>query len=355
LPITPTKKFWPVSLKLPKEFKLILNYNLNPGLSGIFYFSGMRKISLLLLVLITLSLSAQKDTSIVIHQQPFINGNDTIYGTLNIAGNRNKPLIVIIPGSGPTDRDGNSLIMSGKNNSYRMMADALLQSDISSLRYDKSGIGKSKSNRPETELRFEDNISSVQLILADLRKLGFNNIYLMGHSEGSLVAILTAQKEDVKGVISIAGPARNAADLIKSQLQSSPSLPDEMKIAALQKIDSIKEGHTVKKYSTFLASIFRPSVQPYLRSWFKYTPTEEIAKLTMPVLVIQGKQDSQVPAAAAEALDHYATTSKMIIYPKMNHVLKAIETEEENLSSYTNPDLPLQEGLVKDIVEWVNP
>ena len=103
-----------------------------------------------------------------------------------------------------------------------------------------------------------------------------------------------------------------------------------------------------------LASIFREPIQPYLKSWFKYTPTEEIAKLKIPVLVLQGKLDSQVPTAAAEALHHYATDSKLILYPNMNHVLKTIKGESENLASYTKPDFPLQSGLVNDIANWVN-
>ncbi len=321
---------------------------------GFLIFSLMIRTLILLFALATLHAQAQKTKTIVIPEQPFTDGTDTIFGTLNIANDTNQPLIIIIPGSGPTDRNGNSLAMPGKNNAYQMLADSLLKQDISTLRYDKAGIGKSKTHKVESQMSFEDNIATVQLIIRDLNELGFKDIYLLGHSEGSLIAILTAQKEKVKGLISVAGPARNAADLIKSQLQASPGLPAEMKIEAAQIIDSISEGHTVKKYSFILASIFRESVQPYLRSWFQYTPTEEIAKLQIPVLILQGEQDSQVPAAAAEALDHYTTDGELVIYPKMNHVLKAIDSEAENLPSYTNPDLPLQKGLVKSIVDWIN-
>jgi pimeloyl-ACP methyl ester carboxylesterase len=282
-------------------------------------------------------------------------GSDTIYYSYAFGLNKQpiSKLVIIIPGSGPTDRDGNSLMASGKSMMYKFLADSLSKHGMGSIRYDKPGIGKSTLKGGENGLRFGTNVSVVKALINKHKKEGLQ-IYLAGHSEGSLVGILAANEAEIAGFISLAGPARNAAETLKDQLQKSPSLTPEMKTQSLANLDSLKNGFTVNTFNPLLGSLFRPSIQPYLISWFKYTPTTEIAKLEIPVLVIQGEKDIQVPTAAAEALDHYAKNSSLKIYPDVNHVLKEIHNDEENKQSYSSTDISLSKALVKDLIDWLN-
>ncbi len=281
-------------------------------------------------------------------------GVDSVYYTqaFNISNEKIEKLVIFIPGSGPTDRDGNSLMMSGKGNTFKMLADSLSKYGFASIRYDKPGIGKSTLKGGEASLLFTKNVEVVQALF-DAHKNKYKQIYVAGHSEGALVGMLAAQNLNLAGYISLAGPARNAADVLKSQLSESPGLTTEMKQECMANIDSLKNGDLVKQYNPLLASLFRPSVQPYLISWFAYTPTQEIAKLDIPVLIIVGEADVQVPAAAGEALDHFAKNSTLKSYPKVNHVLKTVENDVENKASYGDASIGLSNQLVHDLVSWL--
>src|SRR5690606_2019550 len=143
--------------------------------------------------------------------------NGTLLTHFDIADSKkvkNKKLAIIIPGSGPTDRNGNSTMMKGGSNCYKLLADSLLQYGISSYRYDKMGVGASTMNTKEIDLRFEDNAKAVIAIMAKMQSIGFKDIYLIGHSEGSLIGIISALQEKPKGFISLAGPGRNAYDIL---------------------------------------------------------------------------------------------------------------------------------------------
>ncbi len=303
--------------------------------------------------LLSCSLSAQKPNYIHLDKYVLL-GRDTIHYTyafdqsLEQAGK----LVIIIPGSGPTDRNGNSMVMKGNGQPYKMLADSLSKKGFASVRYDKPGVGQSTYVEGEERMLFDLNVQVVQALIKAEGKKELK-IYLAGHSEGSLVGMLAAQRSDVSGFISMAGPARNASEVLKGQLSESPGLSAELKKDCLQNIDSLAQGYKVKKYNPLLASLFRPSVQPYLISWFAYTPTEEIEKLDIPVLIIQGKKDLQVPAAASEALAHFAADAELKLYDQMNHVFKNVTDDAENRSSYTDPDMPISEEMVADLTHWL--
>ncbi|HEX8151714.1 MAG TPA: alpha/beta hydrolase, partial [Thermoanaerobaculia bacterium] len=204
----------------------------------------------------------------------------TIHGTLLVAETKAPvPVVLLIAGSGPTDRNGNTPALPGANNSLQMLAEGLAAKGIASLRYDKRGIAASKSAMTsEADLRFETYIDDAA---AWVRQLGkderFSRVYVAGHSEGSLIGIVAAQKGGVAGVISIAGAGRPAADLIRAQVQSR--LPAEMLAFTNEALDSLTAQKPVADVPPMLNMLFRPSVQPYLMSWFRYDPAKEIAKL----------------------------------------------------------------------------
>lgn len=275
----------------------------------------------------------------------------TIMGTLLMPGGSSKiPVVLIIAGSGPTDRNGNNPMM--KNESLHMLAQGLAAKGIASVRFDKRGIAASVSaGKPEADLRFDDYIQDARAWIELLKKdARFSKVIVAGHSEGSLVGMIAAVGK-ADGFVSIAGGGKPADRIFKEQLASQPAV---FKDASYRIIDSLAEGKTVKDVHPMLFSFFRPSVQPYMISWFKYNPVTEMAKLNIPVLIVQGTHDSQITTTDAEALATAKPTAKLVVIQKMNHVLKIIgDGPSENLASYNNPSLPVSEELVKEVVSFV--
>lgn len=273
-------------------------------------------------------------------------------GSLMIpTGNSPVPVALIIAGSGPTDRDGNNPAM--KNNSLKMLAEALSENGIATLRYDKRGIGKSQqAGEKESELRFEHYISDAKDWVALLNKDDrFSGVTIIGHSEGSLIGMVAAKESCVKNVISIAGPGLSADKVILEQIesQSPQTLTDVLPI-----IERLRQGKKVNDVNPQLYALFRPSVQPYMISWFKYDPAEEIAKLKMPVLIIQGLNDIQVSEAQAKMLAKANPNAQLKLVDGMNHIFKQSGTSRaDNLASYNQPDLPINPVLTHVITDFV--
>lgn len=276
-------------------------------------------------------------------------------GTIEEVKGVQSPIVLIHPGSGPTDRDGNSALLPNKNNSLKYLAEFLKKKGIPSLRIDKRGIAASAAAGPkEEDLRFETYVTDTISWVKYLKHLGYQNIVILGHSEGSLIGMLATQKADVSGYISIAGLAQPADQLILKQLR--PNLIDRPGLLekAEKIISQLKKGLTSKNPPANLAPIFRPSVQPYMISWFKYDPSLEIAKIKQPILIVQGSTDVQVPVSAAKKLHESAPNSQLFIIEGMNHVLKNVQGDViQQLPSYSNPKLPLNQKLGETIVQFV--
>lgn len=287
-----------------------------------------------------------KESSIVLK----IN-TDQLFGTLTTPELTKKyPVALIIAGSGPTDRNGNNPMM--KNNSLKMLAEVLAKNGIASLRYDKRGIGESKASAiSEQSLVFEnyteDAKSWINLLKQDKR---FSQVVIIGHSEGSLIGMIAGAKANK--FISIAGPGESADKLIKTQIASKSN--KQIEDMTFPIIDSLKSGNEVKKVDPMLNSLFRPSIQPYLISWFKYNPQTEIKKLTVPILIVQGNNDLQVTIKDAEVLSKASKSAELLIVDKMNHVMKIVEGDKQaNLASYNNESLPLSEDMTAKIVSFI--
>jgi uncharacterized protein len=262
------------------------------------------------------------------------------------------PVVLLIAGSGPTDRDGNQSGMM--NNSLKLIAEGFAENGIASLRYDKRGIGKSVfQNMQEKDLLFdhfvEDAISCIGFLKSDTR---FSNIVIAGHSEGSLIGMIASNREPVQGYISLAGAGQPADVLIRTQLQAQPSLIPPQ---AYEILDSLKAGKLYpNEVHPGLSSLFRPSIQPYMVSWFQYDPTLEIQKLSIPVMIVQGTTDIQVSMSDAEALKSACPKAIYKVFDGMNHVLKDAPAERQaNMLTYINPRLPLSPTLVNEMVRFV--
>lgn len=275
-----------------------------------------------------------------------------LYGSFTLPDvNSAVPVVLIIPGSGPTDRNGNQDVVTG--NTYKMIADSLKNAGIASLRYDKRGVGEShEAMKDEHSLRFEDMVNDAAGIVAELKAdKRFSSIFVLGHSEGSLVGMMAAAKEPVAGFISVAGLG-NAADKIMVRQIAAQS--EELSLKAAFILDSLQKGKTITDPGGELSALFRPSVQPYIKSWIKYDPQTEIRKLKIPVLIVQGTNDLQVPESEALTLREAYPDARMKIIKDMNHVLKQAPNDRtKNIATYSMPTLPLAPGLMATVTQFI--
>jgi len=281
----------------------------------------------------------------------------TISGTLTTPTTINGkiPVVLIIAGSGPVDRDGNSTKLSLNTNDYKLITGALGKDGIASLRYDKRMIGQSATGEKEDNLRFEDYVDDaigmINLLKEDKR---FSKIIVLGHSEGSLVGMLAANASDGKAnaFISVEGAGRRADELLKEQMKSQPSYVSE---SFKKVLDSLIIGKIQPKVDASLYAIARPSIQNYLMSWFRFDPSQEIKKLKMPVLIVQGTTDLQVTVADGEKLKKAKSSSAYLLVRGMNHVLKEAPADrDKNMATYNQPDLPLKPELVSGILDFIH-
>lgn len=250
---------------------------------------------------------------------------------------------LIIAGSGPTDRNGNNSSMT--NNALKMLAEELALVGISSLRYDKRGIGQSKAaGLKEIDLRFDHYINDARHWIDYLVTLNnFNKIIVIGHSEGSLIGMIASQQTNVDKYISLAGAGQPIDLTIRAQLKAQPPIVLEQSTPIL---DKLLKGETVDNVPVFLNALFRPSIQPYMISWFKYDPRLEIAKLNKPVLIVQGDTDIQVSLTDADNLAIANNKAKKVVIKNMNHIFKqATLNRQANLLTYSQPDLPIKAEL----------
>lgn len=306
----------------------------------------MKYIPLLLLLFFGMA-SAQTD----MYSSQNLTITPLIDGSLIVPKTDHKlPLAIIIADSGPTDRDGNQQMM--KNNSLRFLAEDLYKNDIATFRYDKRIVKQMKMKTlDESKVNFGDFIQDAVSILKYFQKdERFSKIYIIGHSQGSLIGMIAAQN-GADGFISIAGAGQEIDDVIVDQLaQQAPGLADN----ARSSFDDLRVNGVAHNYSPGLASIFRKEIQPFIFSWMQYNPQEEIAKLNIPVLIINGDQDIQVQISEAELLKTAKPDASYKIIPGMNHIFKYIQGNPlENSKSYNQYDLPVMPDLIDIIVKFI--
>lgn len=279
--------------------------------------------------------------------------NDSIYlpGTLSYPETENQlPLVIFIHGSGNADRNGNQGALANANH-IKQLADSLNQRGFAFYRFDK------RNSIPSNLKKIVIEESSIRDLVDDVRiainKFSnderFSSIYLIGHSQGSLVGMMATSK-NIKGYISLAGPGTT---IDKSLIRQLTQQNEEMGKVTTAHITELMETDTIKEVNIMLFALFAPQNQKYLKDWIMISPTTEIKKLNIPVLIINGSSDIQVTVEDAELLKKAKPEAKLVIINKMNHMLKIVENEEENQQSYYNPDFSLSSDLVKEISEFI--
>lgn len=279
----------------------------------------------------------------------------TLHGTLVVPeGAAPMPVVLLISGSGPTDRDGNVAGLPGRNDSLRMLATRLAGNDIASVRYDKRGIAASAAAGPqEKDLRFEMYVADAAAWVARLKRdPRFSRVVIAGHSEGSLIGMLAAANADA--FISIAGASTPAGTLLREQLRTklpAPLLEQNERI-----LTALEAGQTVDDVPPPLAPIYRPSVQPYMISWLRHDPSKVFGSLTIPTLIVQGTTDVQVSVEDARRLQRANPKAELAIIDGMNHVLKMVSGDvAAQMPSYSDPSLPVSPELVARITAFAGP
>jgi len=307
----------------------------------------MKEYALLFLFFFSATLMGQQEEVVSLDT-----GTHTLEGTFLLPETEGAvPVVLIIAGSGPTDRDGNNTLM--KNNSLKFVAEGLAEQGIASLRYDKRGIGESSLTKEQMlATRFEDLVTDAKSWISYLQtRDDVSEIHVLGHSQGSLVGMMAARDTEVQRLISVAGIGVTVDVILREQLKAqAPVLQEQADIM----LDSLAQGHEVKKIHPMLQAIFNPAIQPFLRSYMKYDPHKEIAKLEQAVLIVNGTTDLQVGVPQAENLKAGNPNAEMVIIENMNHVLKdAPADRNENLKTYYNPELPLSPDLLPAIVDFI--
>ncbi len=268
------------------------------------------------------------------------------------------PTLVIVPGSGPTDRDGNNPLGVAAA-SYRLLAEALAGRGIASIRIDKRGMFGSKHALADpNHVTITDYASDVRAWVAKARaeEPSPKCVWVLGHSEGGLVGLAAAADANICGLILVAAPGRKLGDVLRAQLSANPSnaaLIEE----AFAAISSLEGGKNVDagKLNPALAPLFQPAVQGFIIDAMSYDPAVLIAPLDKPVLILQGRRDVQVSVQDAERLKAAAPRAELVLLPDVNHVLKLVASDDRasNLATYANPSLPIAPGVVDAIAGFI--
>ncbi|CAM3111509.1 hypothetical protein SAMN04490207_1728 [Pseudomonas gessardii] len=310
-----------------------------------------------LLFTLTLICTVAHAAAPVVLQRPISldTGSGELFGSLLLPQSAKPvPVVLIIAGSGPTDRNGNSAD-GARNDSLKRLAWVLARHNIASVRYDKRGVAASlKATPDERNLTLDayvaDAVAWGKLLKADPR---FGPLVVLGHSEGALVAALAAPELDPAGVISLSGSARPVDQVIRQQL--ADHMPPALLLRSNQILDRLKAGQVDADVPGPLQSIFRPSVQPYLISLFRADPAAAFAHLRMPALIVQGTTDLQVGVADAEKLKQAKPDAELAVIPGMNHVMRIVPNDvKQQLSSYNDPQLPLADALGRRLVGFID-
>ncbi|NIE55442.1 alpha/beta hydrolase [Burkholderia sp. Ax-1735] len=280
-------------------------------------------------------------------------------GTLLSPGTGDAPVVLIVPGSGSTDRNGNAPSWL-QASTYRLLAEGLLGQGIASVRIDKRGMYGSAQAVPDAnDVTIDEYATDIHSWVAAIRaRTGASSVWVLGHSEGGLVALLAArQSADIAGLILVSAAGRPLGPVLRQQLQSNPADAPVLE-NALSILESLEAGERVEAthIDPVLMPLFRPQVQRFLMSELTIDPAALLAGYRKPVLIVQGARDIQVTVQDAELLQRANPQAEMALIADANHALKTVRTADlqENLAAYSNPDLPLADGVVEAISAFVH-
>ena len=276
--------------------------------------------------------------------------NYVVDGTLLLPNSKEKPkLTIIIGGSGPTDRNGNQNFL--KNNSLKKLAESLSNQGIATFRYDKRVVKQVRTGNIDKNTMFDDFVKDAISVIDYFKKMNaYSKIYVIGHSQGSLVGML-AGKDRMDGFVSISGAGKSIDSVVIEQVgRTAPQFTEDTK----RVFGIMRSGKTTSDYPPVLYSIFNMEIQPFMMNWMQYDPKEIIKSLNVPILILNGTKDLQVGVEEANSLKNASQNAELKIIDNMNHVMFIIDGDDlDNAKSYNESTRPLSQELVSAIVDFI--
>lgn len=305
----------------------------------------------LLLAFIVLTHHVIAQDSITSEDILVMNDSIKLPGTLTYNSElKSQPLLIFVNGSGNPDRNGNQPQFGVNGNYIKQFSEAITKKDIAFYRFDKRNVTPSNIKFIMESYEFNDLVKDVTAVINTFKNdERFSSITLIGHSQGSLVAMMAAI-EDVDNYISLAGIGESVDKTIIRQYNAQS--PDLAKIVESH-INELTTSGTIKEINPMLVGLFAKQNHQFLKSYLKLDPTVEIQKLNIPIMIINGTKDIQVEVRDAENLHKASPKSELVIINNMNHVLKTIEKDEDNMASYMSPDFKLSEKLVESVETFI--
>ena len=337
----------------------------------------------------------KSDASFKEEEVKFSNGDITFAGTLTLPLKEGKhPAAILITGSGPQNRDENILGFK----IFKIIAEHLSANGIAVLRYDDRGVAEStgKSVDESTSEEFAEDVSAAMEFLKRRSDINAEQIGLIGHSEGGIVAPLTASKRtDVAYIVSIAGTGVNGAEIILEQTKlislangedsarvnkdydetkvalymivngaSGEELKSLIKKSAEEQFDNL--GETEKSKITDKSewvnektnNAYKTLTSTWMKYFLKHDPAETWKKITCPVLALFGGLDLQVSVLQNEEPVRLALTEagnkdfEIKVFPKANHLFQ--EAKTGSTSEYSVLKKEFIDGFLDYILDWIS-
>ena len=267
-----------------------------------------------------------------------------------------RHVVVIVPGSGPTDRDGNGPQGGIATDTYKLLAEALAEHGIASLRIDKRGLfGSATAIANPNRVTIEAYASDTADWLARAGELA-PCTWIAGHSEGGLVALVTAANapDTLCGLILLATPGRPLGQLMVEQFEANPAnkpiLPEVRSL-----VSDLEAGKTpdLAEIPSPLKPLFAEDLQGYMTDLFSYDPADIAGDWGGPALIVQGDADLQVKEIDADRLQTALPNATRLDLPGATHMLK-IDVPGDPIATYRDPDLPLHPDLIPGLIQFLN-
>lgn len=284
--------------------------------------------------------------------------NGPLRGTMQPASRADAPVVLILPGSGPTDRNGINPLGVGAP-TYRLLAEGLANNGVASARIDKRGLFGSKAAVPDgndvTIDAYADDVASwISVIRA---KTGVDCVWLAGHSEGGLIALVASRSvPDICGLVLLAAAGRRLAVVLREQLKANPANAPILP-SAFAAIDKLERGERVDvaQLHPGIVPLFHAGIQKFWINVMSYDPAALLGGYAGPTLIVQGEEDLQVKPEDARRLAAAQPRAGLEIWPGMNHVLTMVPPGDiaANRAAYANKDLPLAPGLAELIATFI--
>jgi fermentation-respiration switch protein FrsA (DUF1100 family) len=295
-------------------------------------------------------------SSVVEEATTFERDGLVLHGTLTLpsAPTGRVPVVVIIAGSGPTDRNANGPLIN--TNAYAQLAWGLAQVGVASLRYDKRGIGETGGVGDPSQLSMDDYVADAKRAAERVaRDSRFGPVFMLGHSEGAGLGLMAANRgAPVSGVIMVAPQGRPITEVLHEQLAR------QIDSAGVRQFDAAfaryLRGEEPGAFPPATAPLLSPPLRRYMQSMAAYDPCAEAKRFGGPLLVVQGTTDLQVSMKDAEAIYAAQPRATLARLDGVNHVLKSAPSMDPRAQTaiYQDPKLPLAPSVVQTIAGWIH-